>query len=107
MTTKHVQFLDDTLGRLFRSPKPRRKQDPDYRAFRRLCKENDLTYVVASDGYVDVEAPDGARFAIGEGWDQRLARLETILETGFDPGNGELVWAAAEAARVKAEGGAA
>ena len=53
-----------------------------------------LTYTVSDDGYVDIEAPDGTRFAIGENWDQRVARLETILETGYDTGNGELSWPA-------------
>ena len=88
-------FLDEVLGRIFGKPrKPKRKADPDYGKFRRLCKKHDLTYTVADDGYVDVEAPDGTRFAIGENWDQRLPRLETILETGYDPGGGELAWPA-------------
>jgi|TARA_R110000744_G_scaffold212037_1_gene331107 hypothetical protein len=88
-------FLDEVLGRIFyKARKPKRKADPDYGRFRRLCKKNDLTYTVAGDGYVDVEAPDGTRFAIGENWDQRLPRLETILETGYDSGNGELAWPA-------------
>ena len=87
-------FLDEVLGRLFTPMKPKRKADPDYSKFRRLCKKNDLTYTVSDDGYVDIEAPDGTRFAIGENWDQRVARLETILETGYDTGNGELSWPA-------------
>jgi hypothetical protein len=85
-------FLDDVLGKLFKQPKPKRKADPDYGAFRRLCKRHGLTYAIANDGYVDVEAPDGARFAIGQNWDQRVSRLETILETGYDPGHGGLSW---------------
>ena len=88
-------FLDEVLGSIFGKPrKPTRKADQDYGKFRRLCKNYDLTYTVADDGYVDVDAPDGTRFSIGEGWDQRLSRLEGILETGYDSGNGELAWPA-------------
>jgi hypothetical protein len=87
-------FLDDILGKLFRPRKPKRKADPDYGSFRRLCKKHNLTYAAANDGYVDVEAPDGTRFAIGEGWDQRVMRLEAILETGYDPGTDEVAWPA-------------
>ena len=87
-------FLDDILGQLFKTPKPKRKADPDYGEFRRLCKKNDLTYTVANDGYVDIETPDGTRFAIGENWDQRLARLEEIIETGFDSGHDRVAWPA-------------
>ena len=87
-------FLDEILGRLFTRKKPKRKADPDYGRFRRLCKQNDLTYTVASDGYVDIETPDGNRFAIGQNWDQRGARLKIILATGYDTGNGETAWPA-------------
>ena len=82
-------FLDDILGELFKKPKPKRKADPDYGEFRRLCKKNDLTYTVSDDGYVDIEAPDGTRFAIGDNWAGRVNRLESILETGYDPGHGD------------------
>ena len=92
--TKPEYFLDEVLGRLFTPMKPKRKADPDYSKFRRLCKKNDLTYTVSDDGYVDIEAPDGTRFAIGENWDQRVARLETILETGYDPGHDDISWPA-------------
>jgi hypothetical protein len=88
-------FLDNALGRLFAKPKkPKRKYDPDYARFRRLCKKHALTYTVADDGYVDIETPDGARFAIGESWDQRVMRLEAVLETGYDPGHSEIAWPA-------------
>jgi len=88
-------FLDEILRRALRSRKPKRKADPYYGKFRRLCKKHDLTYAVASDGYVDVDAPDGTRFTVGTGyWDERISRLEEILETGYDPGNGELAWPA-------------
>jgi len=94
--TKPEYFLDDVLGKLFKidaPKKPKRKtKSPDYAKFRRLCKKNDLTYTVSNDGYVDIETPDGTRFAIGENWDQRVARLETILETGYDPGHGGVAW---------------
>tara|TARA_R100001086_G_C11771087_1_gene240875 strand:- start:39 stop:350 length:312 start_codon:yes stop_codon:yes gene_type:complete len=85
-------FLDEVLVRIFdKGRKPKRKADPDYGKFRRLCKKNHLTYTVY-DGMIDIETPDGARFAIGQGWDQRLARLEDILKTGYDTGNGKLAW---------------
>ena len=87
-------FLDEVLGRLFKPTKEKRKADPDYGRFRRLCKKHALTYEVADDGYVDVECPDGNRFSIGQGWDQRARRLEEILATGYDTGNGELAWPA-------------
>ena len=87
-------FLDEVLGRLFKPTKEKRKPDPDYGKFRRLCKKHALTYKVADDGYVDVECLDGTRFSIGQGWDQRVSRLEEILDTGYDPGNGELAWPA-------------
>ena len=93
-TRQALAFLDDHLGKLFKPVKRKRKQDPDYAKFCRLCKKHSLTYEVADDGYVDVECPDGTRFSIGENWDQRVSRLETILETGYDTGNGELAWPA-------------
>jgi hypothetical protein len=90
-----ASFLDDILGNLFRPPrKPKRKADPDYGKFRRLCKKHGLTYTVADDGYVDIDAPDGASFSIGENWDQRLIRLEMIIATGFDSGHGRVAWPA-------------
>jgi len=82
-------FLDEILRRALRSRKPKRKADPYYGKFRRLCKKNDLTYTVSDDGYVDIEAPDGTRFAIGDNWAGRVNRLESILETGYDPGHGD------------------
>ena len=87
-------FLDAILDKLFRARKPKRKADPDYGKFRRLCKKNALTYAVSNDGYVDIETPDGTRFAIGEDWDCRVMRLEAILETGYDPGTDEVAWPA-------------
>lgn len=87
-------FLDEVLGKLFKPVKRKRKPDPDYGKFRRLCKKHALTYKIADDGYVDVECPDGNRFSIGENWDQRVSRLEEILATGYDTGNGELAWPA-------------
>jgi hypothetical protein len=92
--TKPEFSLDELLGNLFRPPrKPKSKADPDYGKFRRLCKKHGLTYTVADDGYVDVDAPDGARFTVGTGyWDERLGRLEEILETGYY--DNELAWPA-------------
>ena len=87
-------FLDDILGRCFTPRKSRRKAEPDYGTFRRLCKKNNLTYTVAADGFVDIQTPDGVRFAIGQGWDQRVTRLEAIIQTGFDPGGGPVAWPA-------------
>ena len=87
-------FLDEVLGKLFKPEKRKRKPDPDYGKFRRLCKKHGLTYTVADDGYVDVECPDKTRFSIGQGWDQRVSRLEEIIETGYDPGHGALTWPA-------------
>ena len=92
--TKPEFFLDEVLGRLFKPVRAKRKADPDYGKFRRLCKKHALTYKIADDGYVDVECPDGNRFSIGENWDQRVSRLEEILATGYDTGNGELAWPA-------------
>ena len=90
-----LYFLDEILGTIFGKPsKPKRKADPYYGKFRRLCKKHNLTYTVANDGYVDMETPDGARFSIGQDWDQRLMRLEEILETGYDPGHGGVAWSA-------------
>jgi hypothetical protein len=100
-------FLDDTMGKLFRTPKPRRKTDPDYSKFWRLCKKHGLTYTIDPfDGYVDIAAPEGnhqtidgksveIRFTVGAGyWADRLMRLVAILDTGVDPANGEVAWPA-------------
>jgi hypothetical protein len=74
---------------MFKPTNEKRKADPSYGRFRRLCKKHALTYKVADDGYVDVECLDGTRFSIGQGWDQRVSRLEEILETGCDPGSSQ------------------
>ena len=87
-------FPDEVLGKLFKPVKRKRRPDHDYGIFRRLCLKHALTYEVADDGYVDVECPDGTRFSIGQGWDQRVSRLEEIIETGYDPGHGALTWPA-------------
>ena len=100
MKTDAVFFLDDVLGKLFKPVKAKRKADPNYGRFRRLCKKHSLTYEVADDGYVDVECPDGNRFSIGQGWDQRARRLEEILDTGYDPDSDELAWPARAVSRT-------
>ena len=91
-----VSFLDFGALRiaLFKPVKAKRKADPDYGKFRRLCKKHGLTYEVADDGYVDIECPDGNRFSIGQGWDMRAYRLEEIITTGYDPDHDELSWPA-------------
>lgn len=55
-----------------RKPKPKPKDNEDYRAFRAYCKERGLTYKLAGDRYIDFS--DGIAFPFYGCWNEALER---------------------------------
>ena len=78
-----LKFLD-ALGPLIAPPKRKKRESrKEYDQFRRLVKKLGTTYIVAEDGYVELDPfenfPEGIKTAHFN-WPETLQRIESALE---------------------------
>tara|TARA_R110000787_G_scaffold91459_2_gene192780 strand:- start:5725 stop:6015 length:291 start_codon:yes stop_codon:yes gene_type:complete len=88
MAKNTLRFIDDLLGPIFAPPKPKRKADPYYGKFKRLCLATSLSYSKDRDSYIDIEPtdvfPNGLHFPHYT-WDESFERLQAAIDGDWIP----------------------